>query len=74
MKNRSVGKSPFEIVYTKLPRSTVEFANIPSSTDPSIEVESMAERVAELHKEVIEHLEKMNVKYKTEVDQHRRFK
>lgn len=54
--------------------STVEFANIPSSTDPSIEVESMAERVVELHKDVIEHSEKMNVKYKTEANQHRKFK
>lgn len=37
MWNRSTRKSPFEIVYTKLPRLIVDLANIPSSVDISEE-------------------------------------
>ena len=68
MKNWSTGKSPFEIVYTKLPWLTVDLANLPSSMDLSLEAETMAERVAELHKEVTKHLEKMTTKYKEDAD------
>ena len=68
MKNRSTGKSPFEIVYTELPRLTVDLANLPSSVDLSLEAETMAERVAELNKEVTKHLEKMTTKYTEDAD------
>lgn len=74
MKNWSTGKSPFEIVYTKLLGLTVDLANLPSSIDLSLEVEKMVEKVAELHKEVTKHLEKMVAKYGKDADKHNRFK
>lgn len=51
MKDRTTGKSPFEIVYIKLPRLTVDLVHIPSSVDFSQEADVMAERISELHKD-----------------------
>lgn len=68
MQNRSTGKSPFEIVYTKLPRLTVDLADIPSSVDFSLEAEQMAERITKLHQEVHKHIEEANAKYKAKAD------
>lgn len=42
MKNCSMGKSSFEIVYTKLPRLTVDLSNVPSNVDLSVEAKNMA--------------------------------
>lgn len=47
-----MGKPPFEIVFTSLPRLTMDLANLPSSLDFSGEDEEMAEWIGELHKEV----------------------
>ena len=57
MKNRSTGKSPFEIVYNKLPRLTDDLANITSNVDLSMKAENMVERIAKLHKNVVYQLE-----------------
>ncbi|XP_022156302.1 ABC transporter C family member 1-like [Momordica charantia] len=54
MKNRTTRKSPFEVVYTKIPRLTIDLTNLPSSVDLSLEAEEMANRIAELHKEAEE--------------------
>lgn len=58
MKNRSTGKSPFEVVYTKLPHLTVDLAKLPSTLDLNQEAEENEKRVERLHKEVHDHLEK----------------
>ena len=65
--NRSTEKSPFEIVYTCIPRLTFGLANSPSLVDLSAEAEFMADRV-ELHQEVCHHLEEANASYKARED------
>ena len=57
MRNRTTGKSPFEIVYTKLPRLTIDLTNIPHNVDLSFEAENMAKRIAKLHKDVTTQME-----------------
>ena len=74
MKNQTAGNSPFEVVYTKLPKLTIDITNIPFNVDLSSEVENMAERTAKLHKDVTNQIEKMNEEYKKQADKHRRFK
>ena len=74
MANRSTGKSPFEVVYTSLPRVTFDLANLPSVVDVSMEAEAMAERISKLHQEVKSHLELANDSYKTAANYHKRFK
>lgn len=53
---------------------TVDLTNLPTSVDLSLEAEAMAERVAEIHNGVTDHLEKMTAMYKLDADKHRRFK
>lgn len=64
MQNRTTGKSPFEIVYTKLPPITIDLTNIPTNVDVSVEDEQMADRIVKLHQEVKDHIEAANKKYK----------
>ncbi|KAA0057975.1 DNA/RNA polymerases superfamily protein [Cucumis melo var. makuwa] len=52
MKNRTTRKLPFEIVYTKLPRLTVDLTNIPSNVVLSYETENMAKRIAKFHQDI----------------------
>ena len=74
MKNRTTGKSPFENVYTKLPRLTVDLTNIPFNVDLSFEAKNMAKRIAKLHKDVTVQIEKMNQVYKSQPNKHQRLK
>lgn len=74
MRNRSTRKSPFEMVYTHLPRLTFDLANLPSVIDISLEAETMVDRITQLNQKVKDHLELANSNYKTIVDAHRRFK
>lgn len=71
MRNHLTRRSPFEIVYTKLARLTMDITNLPSTVDFNQEAEEMAERIVELHKEVQEHLKKYNTKHKATADKHR---
>lgn len=72
MHNRSTRKSPFEVVYTKLPHLTVDLTNLPSSIDFSLEAEQMAERIIKLHQEVRDHIDVTNSKYKADADSKQR--
>lgn len=49
----------------------VDLANIPSSVDFSEEAEQMAERIMELHKEVVDNLTQAAAAYKDNADSHR---
>ena len=49
MVNRSTGHSPFTIVYTKAPNSTVDLITLPKSASKS--VEQLAEQIQQLHQE-----------------------
>ena len=50
MVNRSTGHSPFSIVYTKAPNSTVDLITLPKSANKS--AEQLAEQVQQLHQVV----------------------
>ena len=68
MKNRSTGKSPFEVVYTKLPRLTFDLTTLPTTVDLNNEAECMAENIKKLHKEVHDHLIQTTDSYKKAAD------
>ncbi|KAA0054242.1 reverse transcriptase [Cucumis melo var. makuwa] len=72
MRNRSTNKCPFEIVYTKQPRLTFDLASLLTVVDINQEAENMAEKLEQLHKEVIDHLMKTTDSYKKAADMRRR--
>ena len=74
MANRSIEKSPFEVVYTSLPQVTFDLANLAYVVDVIMEAEAMVERISKLHQEVKSHLELANDSYKTAANSHKRFK
>lgn len=61
MTNRSTGKSPFEIVYTQVPRLTLDLANLPVPIDLSAEGTLMADGIQKTHEEVHQRLEASNL-------------
>ena len=68
MKNKTTGKCPFNVVYTKALRLTFDIANLPTGVDIQNVAEEMANRVQKLHKEVYDHLIK-NTSYKEDNDE-----
>ena len=73
MKNRSTGKCPFEVVYTKQPRlTTFDLASLPTTIDTSSEAEKMVEKIQNLHEEVHNHLKESTQSYKKAADKKRR--
>jgi hypothetical protein len=69
--HRSTGRSPFSIVYTKVPRHVVDLLKLPSR-DNSISAVSFAENYSDLFKEVHDVLKASNQKYKQLADKKRR--
>ena len=72
MKNRTTGKCPFDVVYTKALKLTFDIANLRTGVDIQNEVEEMANRVQKLHKEVYDHFIKNTTSYKEDKDKKRR--
>ena len=62
MKNRSTGKTPFEIVYLQPPRLILDLVKLPQILGLSQETELMAEKISRVHQEVTEHLQPLNEK------------
>ncbi|PKU74262.1 hypothetical protein MA16_Dca003465 [Dendrobium catenatum] len=70
MTNRSTGKSPFSVVYTKHPNHTVDVAVLPQcNSKPAAE---FAEQFSQMIQEVRQKLEESNLKYKEAADKHRK--
>ena len=74
MPNRSTKKTPFEVVYTSVPRHIVDLIRLPLSHDVNPNAEEFAERIQQIHLEVKKNLEKVNLRYKIVADQHQRLK
>ena len=72
MKNPSIGKCPFEVVFTKLPQLTFDLTSLPTAVDLNKEAESMIEKIKKLHKEVYDHLVQTTNSYKKSADKKRR--
>lgn len=72
--NRSIGKTPFEVVYTNPPQLALDLAPLPKLSGQSVAAENMAQRVRNIQVEVKQSLEEANKKYKAAADKHRRAK
>jgi transposase InsO family protein len=69
--NRSIGQSPFQIVYGMQPRGVYELKDSEQNETRSASVEDFAEAMKELHSQVREHLQNSSQEYKHRADQHR---
>ncbi|XP_035545980.1 uncharacterized protein LOC118348456 [Juglans regia] len=74
MKNISIGKSPFEVVYITAPKYALDLVPLPRFPGMSVTTENLAERVHEVQAEVQSNLQWANMKYKQVADKHRRAK
>lgn len=72
MVNLSIGKCLFEIVYTHVPKLTLDLANLPVSVDLSAKANIMADQIKNIHEEVRVHLESANNSYKHQANKHKR--
>jgi hypothetical protein len=70
-KHRSTGRSPFSVVYTKVPTHVVDLVKLPS-TGSSKSAVSFADNYTELFEEIRNVLEAQNQKYKQLADCKRR--
>ena len=70
--NRSIGKTPFEIVTGMHPRGILGLRDVASEEKRSVAREEFADFMESLHKEVKSRLEQSNQKYKENADQSRR--
>jgi hypothetical protein len=70
--NRSTGFSPFQIVYSSLPRGPLDLAVVPQSKRTVKRAADFVDELTECHKIVQERLEKSNEKYKKSADLKRR--
>ena len=70
--NRSIGKSPFEIVYGYKPRKPADLIPLPHHARVSIAAESFAQHIQGLHEQIRTQLNKSNESYKRQKDVHRR--
>ncbi|PKU71894.1 RNA-directed DNA polymerase [Dendrobium catenatum] len=70
MPNRSTGRCPFSVVYTKMPNHLVDLAVLPKCK--STAAAQTANQFSEVLKEVQERITETNAQYKSVKDQHRR--
>ncbi|XP_026399393.1 uncharacterized protein LOC113295256 [Papaver somniferum] len=69
--NRSTGKSPFAIVYSKVPNHILDLVVLPKPPKSNAKVDQLVDKASQLHQEVKTKMEDSNAKYKKVVDQHR---
>jgi hypothetical protein len=72
--NRSTGKSPFEVVYGRVPAHYLDLPPIPESPMTSKKAEDFAVTMARIHEEVRNKLEVSNKVYREAANVHHRIK
>ena len=72
MVNRSTGKAPFSIVYTKAPSHTTDLLHLPNSKHTP--VDNLASRITKTIEDVRAKLQQSNLQYKDAADAHKRLK
>ncbi|KAI9174834.1 hypothetical protein LWI28_023368 [Acer negundo] len=70
--NRSTGFSPFQVVYSLVPRSPIDLILLPSKTRVHGKAEDFVQGLHEVHKQVQENLLQSVEKYKLAADKKRR--
>ena len=70
--NRSIGMSPFEVVHGYQPRKPIDLIPLPMYARISKSMESFAQHVKSLYKEISKKINISNKIYKQNVDSHRR--
>ncbi|PKI40096.1 hypothetical protein CRG98_039549 [Punica granatum] len=68
----ATGRSPFSIVYQKVPRHAIDLIKPPKTYKGNAAAESMAKEVQSMQQQVHQMLEAMNAKYKKAADKHRK--
>jgi len=72
MLNRSIGKTPFQIVYCRPPHHALDLVPLPKLPGLSIAADNMVERITAIQDQVRQNLETSNAKYKEAADKKRR--
>lgn len=72
--NRSIGKSPFQIIYGQNPRGVLDLVELPMGKQVSDEIEAFAEHIHDVQELVKAKLNNTNAQYKIVIDAHRRLK
>ena len=72
--NRSIGKSPFEVVHGYRPRKPLDLAPLPTHARVSESAESYAQHIRELHKEISQKIQMSNELYQHMTNSHKRLK
>ncbi|PKI41752.1 hypothetical protein CRG98_037852 [Punica granatum] len=68
----TTGRSPFSIVYQKVPRHAIDLIKPPKTYKGNVAAESMAKEVQSMQQQVHQRLEATNAKYKKASDKHRK--
>jgi len=74
MINRSIRKTPFQIIYCQPPQHALDLAPLPKLPGVSIAAEHMADRIKAFQGKVRTNLEESNAKYKAAADRKRQAK
>lgn len=72
--NRSTGKIPFRIVYSKVPNHVLNLVILPKLQGSNAQANDLLGKSSQIHHEVRTKLDASNAKYKADVDKHRRLK
>ena len=72
--HRTIGKSPFSVVYTKALSHALDLAQLSKGMEFNVATKHMAEQHQAITAKVREKIEKANEKYKEATDNHRREK
>ena len=70
--NRSTGFSPFQVVYSALPRGPLDLLPFPAKTKVHGKAADFVTWLQDIHKTVFDNLTSSNARYKRHADQHRR--
>jgi hypothetical protein len=70
--NRSIGFSPFQVVYGRVPNGVLELTPLPSIEKKNQNVDDLVAELGMIHKLVQQRLCESNAKYKAVADHNRR--
>ena len=70
--NRSIGFSPFQVIYGTVPRGPVDLTTLPDRTRSPGDAATFVESLAQVHSTTHARLEEATTKYKQAADKHRR--